>query len=647
MRKNSFLKVNGTNIVSLTRSLLVLGVLSTSSLFAQNAIWPFAGQNINNTRHNASEKKITPESVANLEVKWEINTGSDISATPSVDKKAIYYPDWGGNLNKVNRETGVLEWSVSVGGLLGVNFSFSRVTPTIVGNNVIIGTQSDDLPGAHVIAVNKNTGATEWVTMVDEHFAAIITQSPMIHGNSIYVGVASLEEALAAFIPGYVCCTFRGSLVKLNATTGEILWKTYTAPDPNTGFSGNAVWGSTPVVDPSRNSVYIATGNNYSVPDEIVACVEAGDVLGCVDAVNGSADNWFDAILALDMTTGAIKWGTKALPVDAWTAACLFPFDQLNPENCPDTESPDYDFGQGPALYKTPSGVELLGAGQKSGIYWALNPDNGQVVWTTQVGPGGTLGGLQWGSATDGKRIYTAISNNFFVEDYLLDGTMITGGKWAALNSETGEVLWDAVGNNPPAFGPYPSGALASNQGAVSSANGVVFGGAIDAVGTMYAFDASNGNILWSFESGGSVNSGAAIVDGNVYWGCGYSNFFVGTGTGTGSISKMYAFEVGDGSANKVANTNTEIIKTPELFANYPNPFNESTEISFNLVKDANVEISIYSITGVKVKTLVSGKVSAGTHQFTWDAENMTAGIYIARMVVGDKSYGRKLVLSK
>ncbi len=662
MKLNFHSSDSKTKGVLLFASLLLLAVLIPSSSTAQND-WPYAGQNRNNTRHNASEHIITPANVANLVVKWQTETGSDISATPSVDNNAIYFPDWGGNLNKVNRTTGAVIWSVSVGSLIGANFSFCRITPTLVGNKVIIGTQSDGVPGARLIAVNKNTGALIWSTVVDEHFAAIITQSPMIHGNSIYVGVASLEEALAAFIPGYECCTFRGSVVKLNANTGSIIWKTYTAPEASTGFSGNAVWGSTPVVDPSRNSVYVSTGNNYSVPAELEACLTEDsegnlppveDILACVAGIPGSANNWFDAVLSLDMTTGAIKWGTKVLPVDAWTVSCLLPFEPFNPENCPDTDSPDYDFGQGPALFKTPNNVDLLGVGQKSGIYWALNPNNGAIVWSTQVGPGGTTGGLQWGSATDGNRIYTAISNNGYKEDYLLDGTVIHGGKWAALNAATGEIVWDAVGTEPPAFGPYPEGALATNQGPVSSANGVVFAGATNATGSMYAFDASNGDILWSFESGASVISGAAIVDGNVYWGTGYTNFGVGTGSGgaggsgTGHISKMYAFEIGTGERSS-EDANLSAVNTEDLamFVNAPNPFAGSTQISYDLPSDMDIEISVYNIIGNKVATLIKGKVEAGNHQITWDASNMPAGTYIARMMAGEKSFGRILVVTQ
>jgi polyvinyl alcohol dehydrogenase (cytochrome) len=81
----------------------------------------------------------------------------------------------------------------------------------------------------------------------------------------------------------------------------------------------------------------------------------------------------------------------------------------------PDPKDPDYDFGQAPALYTTRVNgkpTQLVGAGQKSGQYGSLDSDTGAVAWVTQAGPGGTGGGLQWGSAVDGQRVYTANSNS-------------------------------------------------------------------------------------------------------------------------------------------------------------------------------------------------------------------------------------------
>jgi polyvinyl alcohol dehydrogenase (cytochrome) len=215
------------------------------------------------------------------------------------------------------------------------------------------------------------------------------------------------------------------------------------------------------------------------------------------------------------------------IPFDPFTVACVFAVEG-NEDNCTDPRGPDYDFGQGSILYKL-GNKEFLGAGQKSGVYWAVDPDNGNVLWHTQVGPGGSLGGLQWGSAYDGKRIYAAISNNSHTAWTLPNGTVTHAGLWSALDPATGAILWQTTGT--PAV-------TTTNQGAVSVANGVVYAGTIDAVGTMYALSASTGQTLWTYGSGGSVNSGAAIVNGTVYWGSGYGV----QGIGLTHNNKLYAF---------------------------------------------------------------------------------------------------------
>jgi polyvinyl alcohol dehydrogenase (cytochrome) len=165
------------------------------------------------------------------------------------------------------------------------------------------------------------------------------------------------------------------------------------------GFSGNAVWGTTPVIDTKRNSLYIGTGNNYSVPDAVADCVlAAGDDPAAVKACN-PPDNHFDSIMALDLKTGAVKWSTFALPFDAWNLNCVPGLPFGDPDQCPVPTGPDFDLGQGPTLFQAGAGGakrELLGIGQKSGQYWAVNPDTGAVAWVTQVGPGGITGGLQW-----------------------------------------------------------------------------------------------------------------------------------------------------------------------------------------------------------------------------------------------------------
>jgi polyvinyl alcohol dehydrogenase (cytochrome) len=512
------------------QAIAIAALLSATQALAQGDLWLSAGHDSRNTRYQNTETTIGVSNVAGLTVKWMFTTGGDVSATPAVDDRAVYVPDWAGNLFAIDRNTGALLWSRTIASYTGVSGDFVRATPAVAGNALIFGDQGGRLgAGAHVMAVNKQTGDLLWKTKVEDHINGMVTQSALVDGNTVYVGVASFEEIIAGLVPGYVCCTSRGSILALNARTGQILWKTYIVPE---GYSGGAVWGSTPAIDRSRKSLYIATGNNYSMPETVLQCVEAN--IGNADAVKAciSPNNHVDSVLALDPNTGAIKWATAALPFDAWNLGCVRP----EATNCPQPAGPDFDFGQGAALFtvQTPSGKrDLVGAGQKSGQYWTFDADTGAVAWVTQVGPGGVLGGLQWGSATDGKRIYVADANSAGTSWTLIangqpTGTTVNSGFWSALDAATGKILWQTAD---------PAGGTTEDPGAVSAANGLVYACSGDPLGTMHAMNAATGNILWSFPSGGGCAAGAAISRGTVFWGSGYRVFFTPN-------NKVFAFHV-------------------------------------------------------------------------------------------------------
>lgn len=497
--------------------------------------WSSAGGDVKNTRHQETETKISVASVPGMRLAWAFTTQGDVSATPAVDGRHVYFPDWAGNLYAVDRQTGQPVWQVRLASLTGVPFDKARATPVIAGNKLIVGTQGSILvpgggPGARMLALDQNTGALLWSRQLGRHPAAIITQSATVHADTVYVGVASMEEALAGFVPGYPCCSFRGSMFALDANTGAVIWETAMAPP---GYSGNAIWGSSPAVDARRGQLYIATGNNYAIPQSALVCVrQAGNDAQAIQACL-PADNHFDSIMALDLRSGAIRWATRALPYDTWTVSC-FPF-LGDGSNCPKPAGPDYDFGQAPALFSVRATAntpprDLVGAGQKSGQYWALDPDTGRVVWVSVAGPGGTGGGLQWGSAVDRERVYTANANSNLVPWTLPNGTTVTSGVWSALDAATGALLWQTA--PPLAQG-------GSTSGPVTTANGVVFGCSLDPLGHMYALEAATGRRLWQFSSGGSCLSGAAISNGQVFWGSGYANLGFGTPN-----QKLYAFEV-------------------------------------------------------------------------------------------------------
>jgi polyvinyl alcohol dehydrogenase (cytochrome) len=546
---------------------VLLLVTTVASAEAQGGgLWPLGGRNVRNTRHQRTEKAIDVDSVARLQVQWAVDTDGDISATPAVDDASVYVPDWAGKLYAFNRRTGALRWSRTIASLTGVEAgcqpglspgtNLARATPAIAGDLLILGDQGGRCSaGARVFAVNKRTGKLKWVTQVDAHFAAIVSQPATVDQRDpriAYVGVASMEEALAGFVPGYQCCTFRGSVVALDTETGRIRWKTYTVPNLP-GYSGNGVWGSMGAIDRDRRLLYVATGNNYSVPAAVSACVVAAMTAAAKKACL-PPDNYFDSLVALDLRSGRVRWAAFALPYDAWNLSCLP--GMANAAACPPGGGPDYDFAQGPSLFTIKQRArrrDVVGAGQKSGVYWTFDRDTGETIWSTQVGPGGTLGGLQWGSAVDGVRVYTQINNNAFGPPWTLKGGPDAGtdvpsftGFFSGLDAATGQILWQT---RPTENGvPFLGGAM----GPVSSTNGVVFACSFGQAtlnpdftvtghsgGAMYALDASRGTVLWRFESGDFCGGGAAISRGAVFWGTGYAQLGVPNLDGGG---RLYAF---------------------------------------------------------------------------------------------------------
>lgn len=512
-------RISHVKLTAATIVFLSAAFVARSDSDAASDQWPVAGQNLDNTRSQPNEQRITTVNVATLAPQWVFTTGGDVSATPAVAEDAVYFPDWAGNLFAVRQQNGQLIWSRKISDYDNVSGSLARVTPAVHGDDVIVGdilTTNSAHNGANVMAISRHSGSLRWITQVDKHPAAIITGSPVVLGDIVYVGVSSNEEGLATQ-PSYPCCSFRGSVVALNANTGQILWQTFTMPDNHgqpDGYSGGAIWQS-PAIDVARGVLYIGTGNNYEVPAAVKDCLASST--GSAQASCFAPNDFFDTALALDLRTGRVKWSKRLQGFDVWTVACI---RNPNPVSCPVPSSPDFDLGgSGPNLLPN-----LVGFGQKSGIYWALNPANGDILWSTVVGPGSTLGGIEWGTATDGKRIYVAITNAAHKSYPLIDGTTITWGAWSALDVATGKILWQTAD---------PAQAL--DMGSVSVANGVVYAPSFS--GNMHALDAATGKILWTFASGGSVLDGPSIVNGTVFWGSGYKRIAPGAPN-----NKVYAF---------------------------------------------------------------------------------------------------------
>jgi polyvinyl alcohol dehydrogenase (cytochrome) len=509
---------------------LLACALAQGAWAAQTQSWPMFGQNLSNTATTFSED-ISTKNVGKLKPRWVTQLGGDISARAAVVDGVAYVPDWAGNLWAINASNGKALWSHQLSDYGLDAGTVSRTSPTVADGVVYIGTQFNLTgPTGWLLAIKATSGDLLWKIQPDKSNPfPVITASPTVVNGKIIVGMTSNEEFVTA-VPTYPCCSARGSVVAVDVATHQVSWQTFMAP---AGYSGSNVWGSNPVVDVGRGTVYVGTGNNYHFPTAYSACIaNGGTPKTCLDPAD-----FADAIVALDINTGSVKWATRLMTwnlpafyaddIDFWNVGCVVP----PATNCPSPPGPDFDFGSAPneITYQSASGPKtIIGAGQKSGIYYALDPDTGVMLWKTQVGPGSSLGGMEWGSASDGKRIYVAIANL-----YGIPYAAGNAGSFAALDPATGAILWQKAD---------PNGAI--DLGPLAVANGVLYapsmGGAPGAP-SMLGLDAATGATLWSYAPGSSVIAGASIVNGTVFWGSGYTHIPIPGFTGN---NQFFSFTV-------------------------------------------------------------------------------------------------------
>lgn len=552
---------------------------------AQNITsWPqWSGDIRNNHNLTPVNPFLAKHNVDGLKVAWTYPTLNNVVSPPTYKDGTIYFTETAsvslltglfssGRLHAVDASTGKRRWVNEIQTYTKSPMrNFSRSSPAIVGNTLVIGDSINNIKfiarsalpyvgliGTSVMGINRHTGKLLWKTVVEKHFASRITMSPVIYDNKVFVGVSSQESEIPAIRRTlYKCCSFRGSLVALDVNTGKLLWKTPMIGANVKEVAGVPVWGSSPPIDTKRRRIYIGTGNNYNASKAMIKCYilerqlnqlsENEATIKCA-RLHDSPDNRFDALVALNIDTGKIIWTKKTNAYDAWNVGCGSSFTTFPPpveKICPNPPGPDGDFAQAPMLITTKikgRSVDLLLAGQKNGMFWALNAENGSTVWSKQVGPGGKLGGHQWGSATDGERVYFQTTNfehkPIRLEVGLYKGRTIKGGYWGALDARTGELIWQT----PDPATAYPLtgkikhilygeklglGYFAAPMGALTYYNDMIFAGSLS--GYMVALDADNGRILWQKKNKGSVVSSPSIVDDTIFWGMGYHMGFSGS----------------------------------------------------------------------------------------------------------------------
>jgi len=469
--------------------------------------WNGWGADLGNSRYQPNPG-IAEDEINKLSLKWAFGfpNASSAYSQPTVVGGRVYAGSDGGFVYSLNAITGCVYWSYQTKAGVRTAISLGKLSQSQPERFAVY---FGDIH-ANVYALDAETGELLWTQTADTHRFARITGAPTLFNGRLFVPVSSLEEA-AGSTPTYECCTFRGSIVAYDATTGQELWKSYIIPvEPRKtrvtslgtqiyGPSGAAVW-SAPTIDTKRNLLYVATGDAYSDPPE------------------GNSD----AIIAFDIETGRRVWVQQLTANDVWLVGCS-PNDPSNPETCPENVGPDFDFGSSPILLTLANGKELITAGQKSGIAWALDPDQqGKILWQLRVGKGSAGGGgVQFGPATDNESAYFATADAFAGLD---------AGGLTAIQLETGEQRWSV---KPPC--PKVRECSPAQPAAISVIPGVVFSGTLD--GTMRAYSTVNGKVIWEYDSvreystingvpakGGAFNGpGPTIVDGMLFMNSGYS----------------------------------------------------------------------------------------------------------------------------
>jgi len=405
-----------------------------------NGNWLGWGADVYNNRLAAPDAIVNAANVASLHPVCQKEYSKGVSATPLVVDGIVYYPTWSGllvaldyNKCKVLWQTNISEISLAYKPvptqLRTIVNTGSRTTPTLSGNVLILGAQANAL----LLAVDKRSGKLVDQIQLNDHPTAVITMSPTVWQGRIFVGTASDEESVAGFIPGYVCCSFAGNMNGLVFQYGHfrLLWTQKMVPI-GSNFSGGAIWGSQPAIDPARNRVLIGTGNVYSVPDSYTAC---RNKIANTNATNSQNTTdpcappglYQESVIAFDTTTGHIAWFREFNPLDAWNLACLPGFTTINPGACPPNPGPDADFGMAPTFIpaspNTPSGEDTIVIGQKNGNLYGLSAQDGKLFWATATSPDGTEGGLIWGVAVDSSAIYYTAVNTLRTPWQLQDGT--------------------------------------------------------------------------------------------------------------------------------------------------------------------------------------------------------------------------------
>ncbi|HXX20197.1 MAG TPA: PQQ-binding-like beta-propeller repeat protein [Candidatus Acidoferrum sp.] len=478
-------------------------------------VWNGWGNSLANTRfQRALDAGLSAHQVPRLQLKWAFGlpSGGETSGQPAIVGSRVFFGDYNSYAYSLDAATGCVYWSFHADGQIR---TAALVAPVRREGRATFAVFFGDKK-ANVYALDPRTGALLWKRNLEQRLLSHITGAPAYYKGRLYVGLAGSEEIVSSD-PHYPCCTYRGSLTALDASTGDVIWKTHTIPDepkPTKKNSigtqlwapaGASIW-TTPTIDPKRNAIYVGTGNAFTEP-----------------AVKTS-----DSIMAFDLKTGKVLWSYQALANDASPGGCgpNAPRDA----QCPQNPGPDWDFGNSPILRTLKSGKRVLVAAHKGGQVVAVDPDRGgKLLWTADLSAGRDTSApvqvqIMWGGAADAEIVYYDTR----------------AGSVAAIRLADGKIVWNRTIEPSPAHPGAGGRPRKGVEAALTLIPGVLFAGGWD--GVLHALSTDDGHELWQFDTareftaangvpahGGSLGApGPVIAGGMLFVGSGY----VGTGNG-------------------------------------------------------------------------------------------------------------------
>jgi len=455
--------------------------------------------------------------MANLELRWALafpDIGA-LRASPVMVGSTLFFAATGSRkVLALDAETGCAKWVFDSPTRLRSSLSFGSLGEN--GTKAVIFGDGEGF----VYALDAETGSQLWASDVRSHGRGVrLTGAMTLYEDKIFVPVSASGVSQGG-TPTFECCVGHGEVVALDAATGAIEWVYHTMEEARytgevssigvrlRGPSGAPIW-TTPTVDEKRNTLYVTTGENTSHP----------------------ATNTSDAIIALDIETGAEKWAFQGMVHDVWNTACGRQQGPNCPNQAPSTLA-DKDFG-GSAILVTSEEGDILLAGQKTGDLWALEPDTGALVWNQRIGSGSTLGGNHWGIATDGERVFHPIN-----DPGVARGTYVPQRGMYSFFVGTGEPSWsvkieaDCEERSPRLRNCDTRNGFSATPLLV---DGALIGAGVD--GRLYVFDKENGNLLFEYDTvreyetvNGVPGFGGAIDSHSIAAGGGM--LFIGSGYG-------------------------------------------------------------------------------------------------------------------